>query len=122
MFSKTSAMATSLTGPAVVERALTAAPEPRPPQPMRAMRIVLSSAAKTWGMSMPARAEAAAMAEVVLRNSRRLDATGFGMGLAAELGFMGMGFRRDMGGNQWKSGDGEGKRQSAKGKSDRMCG
>ena len=45
--SKTSAMATSLIGPLLVDSALPAAPVPRPPQPTRATWIVLSSPAWT---------------------------------------------------------------------------
>src|SRR5438105_505406 len=70
-------MATSLTGPCRVERASPTAPVPRPPQPTRAMRMVLSSAAWTAGTATPARAEAVATVPVVLRKSRR-DAPGFG--------------------------------------------
>src|SRR5439155_19249178 len=70
--SNTSAIATSFTGPAAVERPLTSAPHPRPPQPVNARRIVLSSAAKTFGMLTPANDDAAAIAEPFLRNSRRL--------------------------------------------------
>ncbi len=70
-------MATSLIGPCVVDRALPAAPVPRPPQPTRATRIVLSSAAWTDGTATPARADAVATAPVVSRNCRR-DAFGFG--------------------------------------------
>ena len=82
-------MATSLTGPAEAafsspscryvssttnppaDMALATAPHPRPPQPIRARRMVLFSPAWTCGMATPARAEAAATRAVVLRNSRR---------------------------------------------------
>src|SRR4051794_7123532 len=70
-------MATSLIGPCFVARALAAAPVPRPPQPTRATRIVLSSAAWTAGTTTPERAEAAATVPPVLRKSRRV-ALGFG--------------------------------------------
>ena len=43
------------------------APAPRPPQPTRASRIVLFSAACTWGNATPARAETAA-APMTVRN------------------------------------------------------
>src|SRR5438552_7843012 len=65
-------MATSLIGPLVVERALSTAPPPRPPQPTRARRIMSSPAAWTAGTTMPDSAVAAAMAVVDLRKSRRL--------------------------------------------------
>src|SRR5437764_4907539 len=65
-------MATSLIGPLVVERALSTAPPPRPPQPTRATRIMSSPAAWTAGTTMPESAVAAAMAVVDLRKSRRL--------------------------------------------------
>ena len=64
-------MATSLTGPCLTDMALAAAPVPRPPQPIRATWIVLSSAAWTRGTAMPASAEAAATRPVFFRNSRR---------------------------------------------------
>ena len=57
--------ATSLMGGPVTDKALCAAPVPRPPQPMRATWIVLSSAAWTKGILTPASAETAA---VVFRN------------------------------------------------------
>jgi len=69
--SNTSASATTFSGPAVVASALTTAPPPRPPQPISARRMVLSSAANTCGTFTPASAEAAMTAEVVLRNERR---------------------------------------------------
>src|SRR5437899_1089169 len=68
---KTSAIATSLIGPGLVDIALPAAPLPRPPQPTSATWMALFSAAWTCGMTAPARAEAAAMRPVLLRNSRR---------------------------------------------------
>ena len=82
-------MATSLTGPPdaafsspsgrkllsitspPADMALATAPLPRPPQPIRASRMVLSSPAWTCGMATPARAEAAAIRAVFFRNSRR---------------------------------------------------
>ena len=64
-------MATSLIGPFLTDRALAAAPVPRPPQPIKATWIVLFSAAWTCGMATPARAEAAAIRPVFFRNSRR---------------------------------------------------
>ena len=66
-----SAMATSLTGPAGDSKALAAAPLPREPQPIKASRIVLSSAACTWPAASPASAEAAASFPPRWRNSRR---------------------------------------------------
>src|SRR5206468_4961 len=57
---KTSAMATSLIGPSATDRAFSAAPVPRPPQPTRATRMVLLSPAWTWGRATPAKADAAA--------------------------------------------------------------
>src|SRR4051812_24100777 len=83
--SNTSAIATSLIGPCLVASALAAAPVPRPPQPTRATRIVLSSAAWTDGTATPARADAAATWPVVFRKSRR-DADGFA-GVGAGEGF-----------------------------------
>src|SRR5262245_44914520 len=59
---KTSAMATSLMGPDLVEREFSAAPVPRPPQPTRATWMVSSPAAWTAGRERPARAEAVAPA------------------------------------------------------------
>ena len=53
-------MTVSLTGPPVASKALTTAPLPRPPQPISASRIVLSSAACTCGMATPAKAVPAA--------------------------------------------------------------
>src|SRR4051812_17970407 len=64
-------MATSLTGPFLTDIAFSAAPVPRPPHPIKATWIVLSSAACTNGRAVPARAEAAAMRPASLRNSRR---------------------------------------------------
>src|SRR5438045_8686323 len=65
-------MATSLIGPIFeVANAFAAAPVPRPPQPIKASWRVLSSAAWTCGMAIPAKAEAAAIRPVVFRNSRR---------------------------------------------------
>src|SRR5687768_4227754 len=72
-FSRTSAMATSLIGGPLTERALAAAPVPRPPQPTSATLVVLSSAAWTKGIWMPASAETAA---VVLRKRRREGSAG----------------------------------------------
>ena len=46
-------MATSLTGPDVVESASEAAPVPRPPQPIKAMLMVSLAAACTWGKAIP---------------------------------------------------------------------
>src|SRR5262249_39710211 len=70
-------MATSLTGPWVVERALPAAPVPRPPQPTRATWIVLFSAAWTDGIATPASAEPAAARPVGSRDVGRV-LPGFG--------------------------------------------
>ena len=53
--------------------ALPTAPLPRPPQPIRASRIVLFSAAWTRGITAPASAEAAATLPARSRNSRRED-------------------------------------------------
>ena len=72
-FSKMSAMACSLTGPPVARKASAAAPLPRPPQPIRARRIVLSSAACTRGIVTAASAEPAASVPLHCRNSRRED-------------------------------------------------
>src|SRR5437588_6091522 len=58
-------------GPLLVERALPAAPPPRPPQPTKATWTVLFPAAWTCGMATPANAETAANRPVFLRNSRR---------------------------------------------------
>src|ERR1041385_228839 len=68
---KTSAMATSFTGPPVELSALSAAPVPRPPQPIKATWMRLLPAAWTRGKVTPARAEAAAIVPVVLIKSRR---------------------------------------------------
>src|SRR5437868_6635976 len=64
-------MATSLVGPFLVDRASSAAPVPRPPQPTRASWMVWFSPAWTWGMAMPARAEAAAIWPDFFSRSRR---------------------------------------------------
>src|SRR5437899_101441 len=66
-------MATSLIGPRFTDRALTAAPVPRPPQPISATLIVWLSAAWTCGRLTPASAEAAAACPVAFRNLRRVD-------------------------------------------------
>src|SRR5262249_31583851 len=68
---KTSAIATSLIGPLLVDRALTAAPVPRPPQPTRATWIVLFSPAWTCGIATPARADATAIWPDFFISSRR---------------------------------------------------
>ena len=47
-------------------------PAPRPPQPIKARRIVLSSAAKTRGIATPAKADAAAIPGRLLMKSRRV--------------------------------------------------
>ena len=64
-------MATSLAGPPLAVRALATAPVPRPPHPTSAMRIVLFSAACTWGNANPANADTAAIVPVLLRKLRR---------------------------------------------------
>src|SRR5439155_4247143 len=64
-------MATSSIGPFLTERASPTAPVPRPPQPTNATWMVLFSAAWTWGIATPARADAAAILPVFLMNSRR---------------------------------------------------
>src|SRR2546426_1046004 len=65
-------MAISVIGPCLwVERALPAAPVPRPPQPTRATWTVLLPAAWTWGMATPAKGEPLAKRLVFLINSRR---------------------------------------------------
>ena len=70
-------MATSLTGPSLlVEKALPAAPVPRPPQPTSASWRVSVPAACTWGRVMPASAEMAATRPLVLMNSRREEPEG----------------------------------------------
>src|ERR1051326_4993643 len=74
-------MATSLTGQALTDRALAAAPVPRPPQPISATWMVLLSAVWTCGRATPARAEAAASLPVFLINSRRE------VGEVGEMGF-----------------------------------
>src|SRR5205807_254183 len=72
LYSKTSAMATSLAPPFWTERAFLAAPPPRPPQPIRAILIWLLPWACTAGRATPARADMAVAAwAVVFRNSRR---------------------------------------------------
>src|SRR5262245_35412441 len=68
---KTSAMATSLVGAPLTDKALPAAPVPRPPQPTRATRMVESSPAWTCGTATPVRAVAAAAAPVVWMRARR---------------------------------------------------
>src|SRR5439155_8007897 len=68
---KTSAMATSLIGPFLTDRAFSPAPVPRPPQPIRATWMVLLSAACTCGTASPARAEATAAWLDFAINSRR---------------------------------------------------
>ena len=65
-------MATSLIGPFLTLRASAAAPVPRPPQPTRATRIVLSSAAWTHGAVAETIVVAAANRPVCLKNSRRV--------------------------------------------------
>src|SRR5437867_10482898 len=64
-------MAVSWVGQLLTDMALAAAPPPRPPQPIRATRMVFSSAAWTWGRATPAKAEAAANRPVFFRKSRR---------------------------------------------------
>src|SRR4051812_4656838 len=65
-------MATSFVGPLFVDNAFSAAPVPRPPQPTRARRMVLSSAAYTCcGIAIPAKALAAASRPAPSRTSRR---------------------------------------------------
>src|SRR5438132_11030904 len=64
-------MATSLIGPPLVERALAAAPVPRPPQPTRATWMVFHSPACTSGRTTPARADAAAILPDCFIISRR---------------------------------------------------
>ena len=64
-------MATSLIGPFLTDRALAAAPVPRPPQPIRATWIVLFSAAWTCGITPAARAEAAAIRPVFSKFTTR---------------------------------------------------
>ncbi len=65
-------MAVSLTSPCCsTDKALAAAPVPRPPQPTRAICTVLSSAACTAGTTMLVKAEAAAIRPVFCKNSRR---------------------------------------------------
>src|SRR5262245_9072598 len=72
---KTSAMATSLVGP-LVERAFSAAPVPRPPQPTSARLIVLLSPAYIRGRMKLESAVAAATFPVVLIISRRVRPDG----------------------------------------------
>ncbi len=64
-------MATSLTGPWLEFMALATAPFPRPPQPISARRIVLSSAAWTLGIVAPASVTPAAMLPVWAKKLRR---------------------------------------------------
>src|SRR4051794_14333977 len=86
-------MATSLIGPLLVDRALAAAPVPRPPQPIRASLIVLSSPACTCGTATPASAETAATRPVSLRNARR-DVPPFGSVMEELLRRVDQGFGR----------------------------
>ena len=84
-------MATSLSGGPETERALAAAPVPRPPQPTRATSMVLSSAAWTKGILMPASAETAAVEPAALRKARR-ELVGNGEGfMVREIGVEGRG-------------------------------
>jgi len=64
-------MATSLVPPSLTESALTAAPAPRPPQPIKATLIVLLCPAYIRGAIPAAKAEAAAIRPVSFKNSRR---------------------------------------------------
>lgn len=64
-------MATSLQGPLGDSNALTTAPLPRPPQPIKARRIVLSSAAWTCGIATPAKAVPAVNTPHCFKKSRR---------------------------------------------------
>ena len=70
-FPKMSAMATSLQGPLGDSKALITAPLPRPPLPIKARRIVLSSAAWTCGIATPAKAAPAVNVPLRFRKSRR---------------------------------------------------
>jgi hypothetical protein len=54
--------------------ALATAPAPRPPHPISAKRIVLSSPANTRGIATPAKAVAAANPALLLMKSRRVVA------------------------------------------------
>src|SRR5438270_11690350 len=68
---KTSAMATSLVGPFLAASPLAAAPVPRPPQPTNASCTVSLLPACTYGMVIPAKAEATATWPDFLMSSRR---------------------------------------------------
>jgi hypothetical protein len=61
----------NIIGPALTDRASTAAPDPRPPQPTRANWMVLFSPAYMRDVRPPTRAEVAASRPVFIRNSRR---------------------------------------------------
>src|SRR3990172_1955236 len=64
-------MATSLTGPFLTDIASEAAPEPRPPQPIKATLIVLLCAAYMRGAAAATKADAAAIRPASFKNSRR---------------------------------------------------
>src|ERR1700675_136977 len=64
-------MATRRVGPLGLERALAAAPVPRPPQPTRATWMVVLSPAWTCGITTLAQADATATWPGFLINSRR---------------------------------------------------
>src|SRR5262245_36464619 len=69
-------MATSRVGPCLVDRAFSAAPVPRPPQPTRARLTMLLSPAYSPDRPNPVRVEATARPPVALRASRRVGAAG----------------------------------------------
>src|SRR5262245_15177161 len=69
-------MATSRVGPCLVDRAFSAAPVPRPPQPTRARLTMLLSPAYSPDRPNPVSVEATAKPPVALRASRRVGAAG----------------------------------------------
>jgi len=71
--SKTSAIAMSLVGPVGEESALETAPVPRPPQPTKASRIVLSSPPYTRDIATPVSTEPATTFVLRARNCLRED-------------------------------------------------
>ena len=92
---KISAIAASFTGPPLVATACVTASVPRLPQPIKANRIVLSSAACTWGITTPAKAAAPATRPVFFK---KLTTCGAGLldgHVAAPRGYKTVGGRSD---------------------------